>query len=431
MVTFANVADASVTSPFIDLTARVVSGGERGLLGMAFDPQFATNGRVFLNYTRGTASLQTVIASYVSRDGGLTLDPSSEEVLLTVDQPFSNHNGGNLVFGPDGLLYAGLGDGGSSGDPQDNAQNTRTLLGKMLRIDVSAGTGYTIPASNPFAGKQPLYDRQRQRALPRDFRVRLPQSVALQLRSRHGRALGRRRRSGRVGRSRPRRCRRQLRLALPRGRALLRAGQRLPDGARRSAAHRSRRGVRSRHRASRSPAATSIAARRTRRSWAATCSPTSSRDACSRTIPGSSSLAPVTLAQTSLSIASFAQDVDGELYVVDYSGGLQRIEQPTGGDDTIPALLSETGCVSAGDATQPSAGLIPYAPNAEFWSDGADKTRWLGLPDGQNITVTARRRLGFRRRVRCSSRTSRCRRRLVETRLLMRHPDGVWAGYTL
>src|SRR6185295_336065 len=92
--------------------------------------------------------------------------------------------------------------------------------------------------------------------------------------------------------------------------------------------------------------------------------------------PGSSSLTPVTLAQTPLAIASFAQDEDGELYVVDYSGSLQRIEQPAGGDDTIPTLLSDTGCVSAGDATQPSTGLIPFAPNAEFWSDGADKTRW-------------------------------------------------------
>src|SRR6185503_385909 len=105
VMAFANAAGTSATSTFIDIAARVVSGGERGLLGMAFDPQFATSGRVFLNYTRGTASLQTVIASYLSRDGGLTLDPSSEEVLLTIDQPFSNHNGGNLVFGPDGFLY--------------------------------------------------------------------------------------------------------------------------------------------------------------------------------------------------------------------------------------------------------------------------------------------------------------------------------------
>ena len=152
VLAFDNLATVTAAGEVIDITARVQDGGERGLLGMAFDPQFASNGRVFLHYTRDNAQLQSVLAVYTSADGGTTLDPASESILLTVDQPFDNHNGGHLAFGPDGMLYMALGDGGSAGDPQDNAQNTRTLLGKLLRIDVSGGTDYAIPTDNRWAG---------------------------------------------------------------------------------------------------------------------------------------------------------------------------------------------------------------------------------------------------------------------------------------
>ena len=153
VLVFDNLDTVAATSVFIDITARVQDGGERGLLGMAFDPLFATNGRVFLHYTRdNNGQLQSVLAAYTSPDGGATLDPASESILLTVNQPFDNHNGGHLAFGPDGMLYMALGDGGSGGDPDDNAQNTRNLLGKILRIDVSSGTDYTIPTDNRWAG---------------------------------------------------------------------------------------------------------------------------------------------------------------------------------------------------------------------------------------------------------------------------------------
>ncbi len=149
---FDNVADAATSSVFIDIASRVQAGGERGLLGMAFDPQFEQNGRVFLHYTRDDAGqLQSVLAAYTSPDGGDTLDPATERILLRVDQPFDNHNGGHLAFGPDGMLYMALGDGGSGGDPQNNAQNTHNLLGKILRLDVSSGTDYSIPAGNRWA----------------------------------------------------------------------------------------------------------------------------------------------------------------------------------------------------------------------------------------------------------------------------------------
>lgn len=153
VLVFDNLDTVTATSEFIDITARVQAGGERGLLGMAFDPLFAANGRVFLHYTRDNdGRLQSVLAAYTSADGGATLDSASELILLTVDQPFDNHNGGHLAFGPDGMLYMALGDGGSGGDPENNAQNTHNLLGKILRLDVSSGTDYTIPVDNRWAG---------------------------------------------------------------------------------------------------------------------------------------------------------------------------------------------------------------------------------------------------------------------------------------
>ena len=145
------------TTPFLDITAKVTSGGETGLLGLAFHPSYQANGKFYVNYTRTLAGqLQTVIAQYTRSAGSTILaDPASESILFTVDQPFANHNGGQLVFGPDGFLYIGLGDGGSSGDPFGNGQNKNVLLGKMLRIDVdhpANGKNYGIPPDNPFSG---------------------------------------------------------------------------------------------------------------------------------------------------------------------------------------------------------------------------------------------------------------------------------------
>ena len=143
----------------IDLQRGVESGpNEAGLLGMALDPRFAQNGQVYLSYTRKGkkregASLMSVLSRFISRDGGRSLDSDSEQVLLQVAQPYSNHNGGHVQFGPDGYLYFGLGDGGSAGDPKGNGQNTQTLLGAMLRLDVSGGGAYQIPPDNPFIRK--------------------------------------------------------------------------------------------------------------------------------------------------------------------------------------------------------------------------------------------------------------------------------------
>ncbi len=144
-------------TPFLDISSKVTTGGEMGLLGLTFHPSFAQNGKFYVNYVRTVSGqIQSVISEYLrSTTDPNQADPASERILLTVNQVgnFPNHKAGQLAFGADGFLYFGLGDGGSGGDPFGNGQNTNTLLGKMMRIDVnstSPGLQYAIPPDNPF-----------------------------------------------------------------------------------------------------------------------------------------------------------------------------------------------------------------------------------------------------------------------------------------
>ena len=146
---------ALVDRPFLDISDRISSGGERGLLGLAFHPDFPTDPRFFVNYTDPNGDTRVVSFAQDSSDPDRA-DLSSEIRLLSIKQPFPNHNGGALAFGPDGFLYIATGDGGSGGDPQGNGQNLDTLLGKILRIDVDqteADHPYAVPADNPFVGR--------------------------------------------------------------------------------------------------------------------------------------------------------------------------------------------------------------------------------------------------------------------------------------
>jgi glucose/arabinose dehydrogenase len=139
------------STPFLDIIDRVESGGEQGLLGLAFHPEFASTGFFYVNYT-GVGDSTHISRFNVSPINADMADPNSEMKLLTIFQPFQNHNGGCLKFGTDGYLYIGLGDGGSAGDPGNRAQNPMEFLGKMLRIDVDGGNPYTIPETNPYFG---------------------------------------------------------------------------------------------------------------------------------------------------------------------------------------------------------------------------------------------------------------------------------------
>lgn len=150
-----NGSGTVVKEPFLDLTSNVLSGGEAGLLGMAFSPNYATDGYFYVNYT--DKDFNTIVARYRVSSDANTADTSTAQIILKQKQPYPNHNGGALAFGPDGYLYIAFGDGGSGGDPQNYAQSLGTWLGKILRIDVSQ-LPYKSPSDNPFisnAGAKP------------------------------------------------------------------------------------------------------------------------------------------------------------------------------------------------------------------------------------------------------------------------------------
>jgi glucose/arabinose dehydrogenase len=157
--------------PYLDLTEKVYSPGECGLLGLAFHPKFAENGRFYINYVAEKpgegrrkvriggkeleqATIKTVIAEFTVDPKADAADPKTERAVMEIDQPYENHNGGMIAFGPDGMLYVGMGDGGNQRDPHRNGQNLNVLLAKMLRIDVEPREGHGVPADNPFVGKQ-------------------------------------------------------------------------------------------------------------------------------------------------------------------------------------------------------------------------------------------------------------------------------------
>jgi glucose/arabinose dehydrogenase len=143
--------DSGITRTFLDLQGQISSGGERGLLSLAFHPDYATNGRFYVYFTNPAGDLR-IVRYTVSATDPDSADEATADTVLEVPHPGqSNHNGGQLQFGPDGMLYIGTGDGGGDGDPNGNGQNPHALLAKLLRVDVNGASGYAIPADNPFA----------------------------------------------------------------------------------------------------------------------------------------------------------------------------------------------------------------------------------------------------------------------------------------
>jgi glucose/arabinose dehydrogenase len=138
-------------TPFLDIVSKVGTGGERGLLGLAFHPDYATNGFFYVNYSDLDGN--TRVERYSAAADPDVADPASAKLVIAIDQPYANHNGGMIAFGPDRMLYVGMGDGGSANDPHGNGQNPATLLGAMLRLDVDGGDPYAIPPDNPFVGR--------------------------------------------------------------------------------------------------------------------------------------------------------------------------------------------------------------------------------------------------------------------------------------
>ena len=158
VMVFENDPGVSTTEQFLDISERVNDvGNEEGLLGLAFDPRYSINGHFYVYYSAASPRRSIISRFSVSADNPLRADPASERIILEVPQPYANHNGGQVLFGPDGYLYISLGDGGDRGDPHGNGQDTSTLLGSILRIDVSRldeDGSYSIPSDNPLVNRE-------------------------------------------------------------------------------------------------------------------------------------------------------------------------------------------------------------------------------------------------------------------------------------
>jgi uncharacterized repeat protein (TIGR03806 family) len=437
---FTGTSPASATT-VLDITGRTynVAQSEAGLLGMAFHPNFPADPRAFFYYIdRGLVGRLSAFTATVDGNGAATFDAGSEQVLMSINKDLDpnvspaaadNHNGGDLAFGPDGYLYLSTGDGGGGGDPQESGQRLTTLLGKMLRIQVNApGAAYGIPADNPFAGNA---------ACPSIARAsgNCPEIYAWGLRNPWRWSFDRGngelwladvgqgafeevdtiQRGGNYGWD----CREGAHDFETAGcpasgftEPVAEYGRTLGTSVTGGYVYRGSQ-------------PTSLVGRylfadfNSGRVWAWIPDPNNP-----------TSRAPTQLLQSNLNISAFGQGNDGELYVVHYTGGtLHRINFQGGGGGTVPATLSATGCVSASNATQPAAGLIPYAINAPFWSDSAMKDRWMALPNGTSITVGANNDWDFPNRT-VLMKNFRIGTRLIETRLFMRHPDGEWGGFS-
>ncbi|HEU4728374.1 MAG TPA: PQQ-dependent sugar dehydrogenase [Kofleriaceae bacterium] len=425
---------------FVNVTVNTGgAGGEGGLLGMAFHPEWPTRREVYLSYTRTvvtgtdpapptcpnqTNPVTSVLARFKSTDNGATLDPAADEILK-LGQPYPNHKGGNIQFGPDGFLYAGFGDGGSGNDPCGSGQDLGSLLGKFLRIDINAGMGaYNIPrgaGGNPFVGtpgaKEEIWSYGHRNPWRWSF-DKLTGELWL----------------GDVGQN----TWEEIDLVKKGGNY----GWNICEGFHkrgsttelcntpglidpvvehdRSEAESITGGY-----VYRGTAMPSLVGKYiygdfvTGNIWVLLF------DASNKPVPTIIAHAP------SNALASFAQGNDGEIYTVELTTGVISKLVPAAPPvaDNFPKHLSETGCVDPSDPSKPAPGLIPYDVSAPLWSDGAEKQRYFALPDGATIQVTADNDLDLPIGS-VAMKTFSVGGQRVETRLFMRHDDGGWAGYT-
>ncbi len=411
---FPNVDSIGAAGTFLDISARVNSGGEEGLLGLAFDPGYATNGFFYVYYSAAFPRRSVLARFSVTADPDVA-DPASETVLLTIPQPFSNHNGGCLAFGPDGRLYVASGDGGSGNDPGDHAQNLGDLLGKILRLDPSGA----IPPDNPFVGTAGA------RAEIWAYGLRNPWRFSF---DRNTGALW----AGDVGQD----AVEEINI-IERGRNY---GWRVYEGDRSNInpgalpasgfaapvhtySHALGQSVTGGHvyRGSRLPSlfgAYLYGDFMTGRIWALVHDGTRVvSNAEVATVPNPS---------------SFGEDRDGELYVCSFDGGIYRFASASGGT-AFPQHLSETGLFDDTAALVPAPGLIEYDVNAPLWSDGATKRRWIALPGSARVVFRATGAWTFPvgtvlvKHFELALAPGVARR--VETRVFVNHAQG-WNGYT-
>lgn len=379
---------------------------EAGLLGLAFHPRFPADDRAFVYYTaRGSRGLRFVLSSFRSSDGGLTLDPGSERVLLELDNDDDAHCGGQLAFGPDGMLYVAVGDGSSG----KRSRRLDTLFGKLLRLDVS-GADYAIPAGNPFG------EDGDERGEIWAYGFRNPWRFSFDA---HTGDLW----LADVGKA----DREEVDLVVP-------GGDYGWDAWEGTLCHDCRVDgtiapvVEYSHAEGRAIVGGHV--------YRGTAIPALQGafvfgDFISGRIWGlfPDEASPRLLAETGINPASFGQGADGEIYVVDHAGGgVWQIVPDGDPEDGFPRRLSETGCMDPADPKRPGPALIPYDVNVPLWSDGSAKARWFAIPDGATITIDENGDWHFPiGSVLVKTFLVECRP--VETRLFVLHDDGGWAGY--
>ena len=434
---FNNVANPGTPGNFIDISGRVTfSGGgdERGLLSMAFHPNYPTDPRVYLYYTGTDASLGAVdvLSEFQTTNGGTSLDASTENILFKVDDPESNHNGGTIAFAPDGYLYSSIGDGGGGDDQHGtigNGQRLTILLGKMLRIDVgnTPGAAYTIPATNLYAGNARCNASGTGSAnCPEIYAYGFRNPWRWSFDSGSGELW-----LGDVGES----AWEEIDKVVPGGNY----GWRCREGSHAGPGscgpnpspiapvaevdHSLAAAITGGY-VYRGSAISGLAGRYVFADFSSGYIWNIARDTTPTMQMGAGY-------QSGQNIAGFGEDQAHELYFLDLGGGgVYKLVPSGGGGGVVAGLLSQTGCANGSNPKLPSSGMIPYAPNAAFWSDGAAKSRWLALPDGQRITVDAGSNhfdfpVGSVLRKDFTVGGT-----LAETRLFMHHTDGSWAGYT-
>jgi uncharacterized repeat protein (TIGR03806 family) len=421
--------NATAASTFLNLSGVVRTASEGGLLGMAFHPDYPGVPEIFLYYTiNGAATeMRSVISRFILDDVASPGAGTVEEVIIEVDQFASNHNGGDIDFGADRMLYIGLGDGGGGGDPQETGQDTTNLLGSMLRIDViGTGAGYNIPGGNPFAAfakcgptlnnanqcpeiyawglRNPWrwsFDRPTgdlwlgdvgQNAWEEVDRIQINRNYGWDCREGNNDYEP----AGCSGPFEPP----VVEYSHANGNVSITGGQ-----------------------VYRGLGISGLSGRYVYGDFA-------SGRIWALQSDGMGGYTDELLLSSSTQPSSFGLDQDGELFFTDYgSGRIMQLVETGVGADLVPDLLSASGCVDPGDVRLPYAGLVPYDINAAFWSDGADKDRYIGVPNGQTIAITAGDDWDFPAGT-VLVKNFLLNDRLIETRHLMRHPDGVWAGYT-
>ncbi|MBL8611436.1 MAG: PQQ-dependent sugar dehydrogenase [Myxococcales bacterium] len=420
-----NDSTTTTSSVFLQIPAGTLKRGsaeEGGLLSMAFDPGWQANRTAYIAFTidpPGPNPMATVIARVKSTDGGNTLNWSTREDILTLEKPEDNHNGGLILFGPDGNLYFGMGDGGGGNDPYQNGQKLTTMLGKMLRIKVGPNGPYTIPADNPFAaggGRPEIYAW----GLRNPWRFSFDRATGdLWL--------------GDVGETRLEEIN-VIQKGGNYGWSVFEASECLNGPCN-------------------TPGLIPPVHEYPHTGTAAVVGGYVYRGTKIPSLVGKYVFAdtyygtlwtldtdPVTGAYKSRVIyqdgvtsfpVSFTEDEEGELFVLGLIPGrvYKMVPKTASPPDTFPKKLSETGCFDAADPKKPAPGLVPYAPVAPFWSDGADKQRWIAVPDGKTVAVGPDGDFDFPNGT-VLAKEFRLGGKRIETRLFMRHDDGNWGGYS-